>query len=295
MSSGHIAVADSLWIVGPGRLGLALGWMLSEAGAVGSLRYIGRSPVAPAHPVFAGRDVTYSTWDAAPPAGPDLLILSVPDDTIPSVVVRLAAGEVRAASVLHTSGVLASDALSILEAFGTSTGSIHPLVSIPDPVASAGKLRGAWYGLEGAGGALRRGEALVAALDGHALPVNPGDKPAYHAAAVFASNFVVALLHVAVGLMERSGVDRRDATAALAALAAGAVSDVARTGAERSLTGPILRGDVRTIELHLARLSPEERSLYSGLARDALEIAKTRGLPGESARRLSSLLEAESS
>jgi predicted short-subunit dehydrogenase-like oxidoreductase (DUF2520 family) len=125
--------------------------------------------------------------------------------------------------------------------------------------------------------------------------VEAGEKPVYHAAAVFASNFVVALLHAAIGLMERAGVGRDSATAALATLAAGAVRDVEATGAEDALTGPILRGDVRTIERHLARLSAQERSLYSVLARGALEIARSRGLPDETVRRLSSILEVRSS
>ena len=76
----------------------------------------------------------------------------------------------------------------------------------------------------------------------------------YHAAAVFASNYAVALLAVAEQLMVRAGVGAADAQAALARLAAGAVENVAAHGPIAALTGPIVRGDAETVERHLTRL-----------------------------------------
>jgi hypothetical protein len=47
---------------------------------------------------------------------------------------------------------------------------------------------------------------------------------------------------------------------------------------------------VETVALHLARLSERERELYSLLGREALALARERGIDPEAARRLEALL-----
>jgi predicted short-subunit dehydrogenase-like oxidoreductase (DUF2520 family) len=122
------------------------------------------------------------------------------------------------------------------------------------------------------------------------LEVSAGGKPAYHAAAVLASNYVVALLAAAERLLADAGVPGEGGRAALAALAAGAVANVAERGPVAALTGPIARGDADTVRRHLARLSPEDRSLYCVLARETVELARRQGLDPGAAARLEQLL-----
>ncbi|MGI9179937.1 MAG: DUF2520 domain-containing protein, partial [Longimicrobiaceae bacterium] len=161
-----------------------------------------------------------------------------------------------------------------LERAGCSVGVLHPLAAVADPIEGAERLRGAWFGIEGEGAALALAERIVRAAEGHALRLQPGTRPLYHAAAVFASNYLVALLAVAEGLMTRAGVNEAEARAALTQLAAGALAGVAERGPAAALTGPIARGDAETVRLHLARLSEGERHLYSVLAREALSLAR---------------------
>ena len=70
---------------------------------------------------------------------------------------------------------------------GIPVGSAHPLAAIADPVDGAERLAGATWGVEGEGAALALAERIVHACGGRALRIAPGGKPAYHAAAVFAS------------------------------------------------------------------------------------------------------------
>ena len=133
--------------------------------------------------------------------------------------------------------------------------------------------------------------AIVAALQGNELAVDAAGKALYHAAAVAASNYVVALLAVAERWMVTAGVNGNDARPALAALAAGAVDSVARLGPAAALTGPVARGDGDTVGAHLARLSGKDRHLYSVLAETALVLARQRGLDRASADGLAHLLE----
>jgi predicted short-subunit dehydrogenase-like oxidoreductase (DUF2520 family) len=100
----------------------------------------------------------------------------------------------------------------------------------------------------------------------------------------------VALLSIAERLMDDAGIPAEDAQPALAALAAGAIENVAARGPVEALTGPVARGDAATVERHLARLSGAERDVYCLLGREALKLASMRGLSPAAAARLRELL-----
>jgi predicted short-subunit dehydrogenase-like oxidoreductase (DUF2520 family) len=282
-----------LEIVGPGRAGLALGSRLLEIGAVRRITYTGRGAQPPDHPLFQGLPPAagYRSPNATRSDPLDGIILAVPDAAIASVAEDLAqAGLPGAPPVLHLSGALGSEALAPLARRGFPTGSLHPLVAFSDDRAGA-RLDGAWFAVEGAPAARGLAERLVAALGGHLLPLAGEGKIGYHAAAVAASNFLVALLGVAERWMIDAGVPPQPAREALATLAGGAVESYRRLGAVEALTGPVSRGDEETVRAHLARLSPSDRRLYSVLASTALTLARQRGLDPDAAVALARLLE----
>jgi predicted short-subunit dehydrogenase-like oxidoreductase (DUF2520 family) len=282
-----------LWIVGAGRVGLALALLLRREGAAAELTLSGRASSPPDHPLFRepGTPARYLPLPGIPDPRPGAVLIAVPDSAVARVARSLAgAGLKPGTPVLHTSGALGTEALTPLAQGGCSVGSLHPLAAVADPVAGAERLRGAWYALEGEGSARNLGERLVSAAGGRVLAVAGGAKPLYHASAVVASNFVVTLLNVAERIARRAGVPAAEAREALAELAAGAVRDVAARGPEAALTGPVSRGDRSTVELHLARLSGGERALYSVLARETVALARRRGLNPAAAQELEDLL-----
>jgi predicted short-subunit dehydrogenase-like oxidoreductase (DUF2520 family) len=287
------AGGDRLWIVGAGRLGLALGLALHRSGAVVSLAYSGRRAEAPRHPLFDG-DPPAATYDggalSAPP-GVTGVLLAVPDGAIPEVAARLAAVPLDPAiPILHASGALSVAALAELAGRGHPVGSVHALAAVADPTEGAERLRGATFGVEGSGAARALAERIVSGCGGRVLPVPSEGKPLYHAAAVFAANYTTVLLGVAERLMAQAGVEPEEARSALAGLAAGAVANVAAGGPAAALTGPVARGDAETVRLHRARLSPAEGELYSVLAREALRLARSAGLGNDEAARIESVL-----
>jgi predicted short-subunit dehydrogenase-like oxidoreductase (DUF2520 family) len=287
------SVARHLWIVGAGRTGLALGLRLHRAGAVGGLTISGRRVEAPDHPLFIGDPpaAEYRPSLDRAPGGIDAIVIAVPDGAIAEVAERLASIEIPPSiPILHTSGSRSLDILAALAGQGHPVGSAHPLAAIADPVEGAERLTGATWGVQGEGAAAALAERIVRACGGRVLRIAPGGKPAYHTAAVFASNYAVALLSVAERLMEQAGVDAADARPALAALAQGAVENVVAGGPAEALTGPIVRGDAETVALHLARLSADERALYCLLGREALRLARAAGLDAVAADRLGALL-----
>jgi len=284
-----------LWIVGPGRLGLAIGSALVRRGAVKQVSFSGRHPEPPAHSIFASAPaVSYGGLQAVAQSYPDAVIIAVPDAAISDVDTSLARLNLPTdLPVLHTSGALSSELLTALGGAGHPTGSLHPLASIPDRSEDQAGLIGVWWGLEGDPAALHLASRMVAALDGRSISMDAGAKPLYHAAAVFSSNYVVTLLSVAEQLFVAAGVEPADAREVAMSLAAGAAANCGAMGAEAALTGPIRRGDSGTVRLHLEQLSGPERALYSVLAGRTLEIARGAGLSSDAVEALDQIVQGE--
>ena len=234
----------------------------------------------------AGWTVVVSGRDWVRPPHVTGVVIAVPDRAIASVADTLSSSLAAGTPVLHTSGSIGLEALQPLAAHGCSVGGLHPLASATGPDA----LRGVWWGVEANGPPLALAERIVAASDGQILSVPAEGRALYHAAAVLASNALVALLSTAEGVMERAGVAPEQTRPALAALAGGALGSVERLGPVAALTGPISRGDVDTVRAHLAQLSPTERAVYCALAREALALARQRGLDPAAAAALDILL-----
>src|SRR5690606_24577447 len=133
----------------------------------------------------------------------------------------------------------------------------------------------------------------ASALSGRAHLIPPGLRPLYHAAAVFPSNHIVTLAAVTARLLGQARVPEENAPAAALPLLRGAVDNLEHLGFAAALTGPIVRGDVDTVRLHLGRLSPPDRSLYSALGRETLRLARLAGLDPARAAELESLLSAD--
>jgi predicted short-subunit dehydrogenase-like oxidoreductase (DUF2520 family) len=174
---------------------------------------------------------------------------------------------------LHSSGVHSRDVLAPLAEAGCRTGSWHPLTAVAAPRADA--FRGITVGISGDPAAVDRGERLARRVGGRALAVAEGAHARYHAAAVFASNALVACLRAADGeLGEATG--GRGGVEDLLPLARAALRNVEERGLEEGLTGPVARGDAGTVVRHLDVLAPDRRALYRGLARELLRIVEER-------------------
>ena len=129
---------------------------------------------------------------------------------------------------------------------------------------------------------------------GRLLPLAEGRLASYHAAAVMASNAIVAVLDAALLLMARAGIDSQPAREALAPLSKTTIDNVMRAGPTAALTGPVVRGDAATVAAHVAALADAPatvRCLYRAAADHLLELARQRGLDESRARALESALD----
>jgi predicted short-subunit dehydrogenase-like oxidoreductase (DUF2520 family) len=194
--------------------------------------------------------------------GADLVVVATPDGEI--------AGAARAIRprdevvVAHVSGAAGLDVL----APHRRRASVHPLVALPNAEIGAQRLRGAWFALAGD----PIGREVVEALGGRAFEVDEADRVLYHAAAVIASNHLVALL----GQVERLADAVRVPFEAYLDLVSATIDNVRELGPATALTGPAARGDEATIRRHLEALPEDERDAYRALADAARRLAATR-------------------
>jgi predicted short-subunit dehydrogenase-like oxidoreductase (DUF2520 family) len=254
-------------IVGPGRAGVALGLALSQAGH--EVRLHGRTQHDLPHPL------TMTAGGSPPWLGDvDVVVLAVPDDAVSEAARSLAASGAVATShtVLHVSGALGSEVLEPLAGTGAQLGSLHPYQTMSGAVDAAERLRGAAAGVSGSAGAVDAASELARSLGMHPVAVPDDKKVLYHAAAVFASNYLVALEGVAEELLQNAGLAAGDARAALGPLMRAALDHALATGARDALTGPVSRGDAATVRRHLEALPPEAERLYRELARAVLRL-----------------------
>ncbi len=231
-------------IIGPGRAGTALALALTNAGW----------EVAP----MLGRSDNH----AGAARGVDLLVLATPDDEIRGVAREVEPDD--STVVAHLSGARGLEVLAPHE----RRGAVHPLVALPTPDVGARRLVGGWFAV--AGDPLV--DEVVHALRGRSFTVDDGDRATYHAAAVIASNHLVALMGQVERLADTVGVPFE----AYLDLATDTLANVAELGPAAALTGPAARGDESTIRRHLRALPTEERRAYRGMIDAARRLAAAR-------------------
>jgi predicted short-subunit dehydrogenase-like oxidoreductase (DUF2520 family) len=226
-----------------------------------------------------------------------VVFLTVPDGAIATLAgeIAAAAGLPPGVDFVHCSGALELGVLDSL-AHEHAVGSFHPLQSFPEPRPPEA-FRGSLVAIDADTDALRRRlQRLARDLGARPRGVREAERVLYHAAAVFASNYLVALAGEAVELLHAIGWSEREAVAGLVPLMEGALDEVARRGPTRALTGPIRRGDVETVTRHLEGLAGlDSRSrrgggrkadVYRMLGRTALAIAMKAGLDPAAAERV---------
>jgi len=288
MTVSHAPIA----IAGGGRLGRALGRILREAGepvVAVACRGAGHAAQAAA---FIGPGVRAARLEELPGLAGRILV-TVPDRAITDTSEALTSAGMNGGVTLHTCGAFGPDALAPLAEAGVATGALHPLQTIPTAERGLTALGGIPWGVTAAGPALEWAGRIVELTGGRLLAVPAEGRALYHAAGVLACNCFTALIDAAVETLSAAGVQPGEALEALEAIVAATRENIFELGPGNALTGPILRGDAATVRRHLAALERAPASvagLYRAAGLQTLTIARRRGLPEDTARRIERLL-----
>lgn len=212
----------------------------------------------------------------------DILILSVPDDSLIRVAEELAATDTihPGQIVMHTSGRHGLEALAALTRRGARPIAFHPAMTFTGTDVDLG--RTCVFGLTAADSERALAEELVADLGGLPMWVDEADRALYHAALAHGANHLVTLVSQSMDLLRTAGA--ADPAAVLRPLLSAALDNSLAYG-DAALTGPVVRGDVTTLRAHVDAFS--QADVGAATVDAYLEMARATANRAEASGRLS--------
>ena len=278
-------------IIGAGTVGTALAVRLSRRGYLVSA-VSSRSHSSALRLIrMTGSGQVYDTPQGVADNA-EFIFITTPDDAIPDVAnqTRWHSGQY----VVHCSGADSLDVLEPARIVGAKVGSFHPLQTFANIQKAVDNLPGSTFALEAESPLLDILKEMAAALEGRWIKLGAGDKAAYHAAAVMSCNYMVTLVKMAADLWNSFGIPREQAIQALLPLLKGTINNIENLGVPNALTGPIARGDIGTVQIHLNTLketAPALMPAYCEMGLQTIPVAEAKGrISEQQARDLENIL-----
>lgn len=269
----------TLNVIGCGRVGQTLAALLHQQPRVLVQDLYSRSfssAEQAAQFVGAGQPVA----DLADMRAADVWLLSVPDAQVAAAAQALAdaqGAKLAGVIVFHNSGFLSAAELQPLQALGCHVASAHPVLNFASPDTGVRQFVGTPCGLEGDAPALAWLHNALTAIGGRCFEIASADKPLYHAAAVFSSNFTVVLQGVAQDAWRSAGVPPELMRPLTEALLKSTVDNVLAMGPAKALTGPAARGDTAVVQAQgevVQRWNAPSGEVYALLSQLAAELKR---------------------
>lgn len=278
-------------IIGAGRLGKNFARALNSAQIISSLTVCNRSLESAQQACKdIGTGLAVSQIKQLPEA--EITWLCCNDDVIPQIVAELVReAKLKPGSfVVHSSGVLNSSLLAPLKHLGCSIASFHPLKAFKIGYIDAAAFHQVDCVLEGDAVVCDWLKTSFSQLGAYVSNLLPENKALYHAAACIASNYLVTLVAYSEELLLNAGLPSEQARRMLVNLVQGNINNIQQvTAVSEALTGPLARGDVNTIALHLEALeNPQLRQLYQAAGQATLALTT---LTAEQKEQIGALLE----
>ena len=271
---------ERLNLVGCGRVGKTLARLWHMHGRLEIQDVLTTSPASAVAAIeFIGAGNAVSSLADMRPA--DLWMIATPDAQVADMARQLAQvqGSPGHPLVFHASGALGSDLLAPLSNLGWRTASAHCILSFATPQAAVTQFTGTACALEGDPVACTTLRAVFTTIGARCFEVASTDKLLYHAAAVFATNFLPVLQSVAEDLWRSTGVPSTLIPELRASLLTNAVANITALGPQGALTGPAARGDVAAIARQgaaVSKWSGDAGAAYAALSALALQMARAR-------------------
>lgn len=258
---------QTLSIIGAGKVGQVLGQQFHRHQIFRIQDVLNRTvESSEAACAFIGAGQPISDFAELRPA--DIFMITVPDDQIRNCSIKLQEqGLITAATIVfHCSGALNASELGLKD----GAASLHPMRSFADPAFVAQHFIPTICTLEGDRKATRMLALACQNAGTQIVEINAEGKTLYHAAAVFASNYLVTLMDAALQTFAAAGIPHEMALRMTKPLAQETFNNIFKMGTQQSLTGPIARGDARTVERHqeaLKKWDGNVADLYVQLAK----------------------------
>lgn len=262
-------------IIGAGKVGTTLGAYLAKQ-QVAVAGYYSRTYESAVLAADFTKTKAYHDIAALVDAS-DTLFITTPDGEIANVWDCIAEYELADKIICHFSGSLSSLVFSGIETAGAKGCSIHPMFAFSDRFESYKQFHTACLTMEGQEYAVSQMKTLFETFGHKVLTVKAKDKLCYHAAAAFASNYMVGLFQTSINLLRKCGFSEEDSSSLLEPLVRNNVNAMLRNGTKEALTGPVERGDIQTVEKHLEVLQgTNAEQVYRSIGKELLTIAQAK-------------------
>ena len=231
----------------------------------------------------------------------DIIFICTQDSKIRNAAKSLSAKpfDLKKKYIFHTSGSLNSDELVNLKNKGVHTGSFHPVQTFESRAGKySHRFKNIYIAIEGSKESVKAGFRISKLLDAMPFVISKEDKIYHHICCVIASNFLAAHLHQIDKLSRKrilkNGFNNLSFFSIYKPLVEQALENIARKGAVKSLSGPVERNDLNTINKHLKALSKKHRDilpLYSLMGIETVKLAlKKKSLTQNEAKKFLTLL-----
>ena len=256
--------------IGAGKVGCTLGKYFSQGGLELS-GYYSRTKVSATEAAQFTNSNYYSDLLSLLEDS-DFIFITVSDDKISSIWDQIKEMPIQSKIICHCSGSISSQIFSGINQYGAFGYSVHPLLAIHSKKDSYKSLHDALFTVEGDSTKMPQVIALLKGLGNSVQTIPTSAKRNYHAAAVFASNHIVALAQISIDLLMDCGFSQDAARQAITPLLTGNVANIVNVGTKAALTGPVERNDISTIQKHLSYLTPEQQTIYKELSKILVKI-----------------------
>ncbi len=263
--------------IGAGKVGTAFGRYLGEKG-ISVSGYLGRNAEKVAHACAVTQGQAFDDHRQLARAS-DIILITTGDDQIEEACNTLCdAGAVEPRHLVgHMSGAHSSLILKSAARNGAVPFSLHPLQAFAQEDKAVADLSHTYFSLEGDTSRIKPVEAILQQTDNPYFLIKAETKSLYHLSACIFSNYLVSLMAAGTQALKASGIEPGEGFQAMLPLIEGTIANIARLGPAKALTGPIARGDITTIQHHLAALTDhnlmELRTLYAFMGLKTLDLA----------------------
>lgn len=264
-------------IIGAGKVGTSFGLYFFKRGYLKLLGFYSRSFK---NSIRAAKLSNSKAFDSLEDLvlNSDVIFITTPDDEIKNVFDEIKKLNIERKIICHCSGSLSSQVFFDGTTKNISTLSCHPILAISSYEDGYRDLSGAFFTLEGSKRAIDVISKELRLMNNPYKILESDKKCGYHLATVFISNLIIGLCEISVKLLMKSGFTKDEAMDGLSILAKKNLDKFFEIGAENALTGPVERGDIKTVKRHLKFLEDSnfnlEREIYKDLSLILLDIAQ---------------------
>ena len=191
----------------------------------------------------------------------NVFFLTVPDSEIKKTAVQLSKLKLNFSSAffIHFSGAEDISVLVPLKLKGGKTGSLHLMQTFPSKKIVS---------IKNVHSAIETNDDSVYKFLLHLcnqlqlipFKIDSNDKAYYHLAGVFASNFLAGNLFNAQKLLSLNNIDEEKYFNILSSTIHSTLQNIKTVGPAKALSGPVDRGDIKTIKKHISSLKKKYKN-----------------------------------